>query len=120
MKCGGIDVYYPWATLVVLVGAIVMIGVGLFQKQGSPNGWLIIPGVFLFFALFGFQIWADSNMDNTEPYDQSAARRRIAPTEPTAVSYAVRYVDSESGTCRPMVRVVRGVEVPGNAGQQHV
>jgi hypothetical protein len=120
MKCGGIDVYYPWATLVVLVGAIVMIGVGLFQKQGSPNGWLIIPGVFLFFALLGFQIWADSNMENQDAYDQRAGGRRIAPGTEPAVTYAVRYVDSESGTCRPMVRVVRGVEVAVNAGQQKV
>lgn len=62
VKCGAVEVYSPLPTFCVALGALGMIYAGLFEKQGEPDGYLVIIGFFLIFSLFGFQIWATSNL----------------------------------------------------------
>lgn len=108
MKLGTVEIFYPLPSLLVLVGALVMIFLGLFQKP--PNGWLILPGFFLAFALVAFQIWADTNMEaipsSLEMDNNSSATyaNAAASLNPAGVVYAAS-ARSEHGACQPVLHV---------------
>jgi hypothetical protein len=118
-KCGDIDIFFPWPTLAAVIGAFVMIGIGLFEKQGEPNGALIIPGFFLLFAVLGIQVRAKNN-SYSDPHDTRERTVQRMPANVQVVGtpdarlaqYAVQYVTA-AGLSLPVVSVVHGVPVVG-------
>lgn len=104
---GAVKIFYPLPSLLFLVGALVMIFLGLFQKP--PNGWLILPGFFLAFALVAFQIWADSSSEaipsSQEMNNDSSVYANVAASlNPAGVVYAAS-ARSEHGACQPVLHV---------------